>query len=175
MLFEIYIPPELTDFDIIQDHLFSFLKFKNYLDKHRIIIYSLYEKKDFELRKFTKLDIQFKKISEDIDTLKDLWVKNIDIYREENWVVHYNLSNKLLEFDFIKMIFKKLKNTFVRRSKSEVYDNLFCIHVDLMFRFIIDDNKVLTPEFITRNCGNYYFLKYMNIVSKDKYGEYIYI
>ena len=121
-----------------------------------------------------KLNIQFFKINKNITEIRKLWNNNRDIYRREDWVIHYNLNNKILEFDFIKMIFKKLKNTFVKKNKNEIYYNLFCINSNLIFKFI-NQNSILNYNFIIRNSNNNYFLKYMNIISKNESGENIYI
>lgn len=114
------------------------------------------------------------RIDDNITSLKILWTKNIEIYNNINWVIHYDIEDELFEFDFIKMIFKKMKNTFVKKNLDEIYENLFCINTDLLINFVTSDQK-LTPSFITHNASNYYFLKYMNVISKNKNGENIYI
>lgn len=176
ILFEIYINPLLTNLDNIRKNLYSFLKFKNFLDKFNIVIYSKYKSLDFNLKKFSKLKIHFVRIDEKTTNLWNLWSKNIEIYNNVNWVIHYDIEYELIEFDFIKMIFKKLKNTFVKKNHKVIYTNLFCIDTDLLIHFVTSSyNKELTPDFILNNSLNYYFLKYMNIVSKNERNENIYI
>lgn len=176
MLFEIFIHPQLKDKEHIQNNLYSFFQFKNYLTKHRVVIYTMFDEDDFEMKKIKKkLKLEFVKITEGIDNIKSLWRKYYDIYKEEEWIIHYDIRDKIIEFDFVKMIYKKTKDTFVKKNHYEVYDNLFCINIDLMLKYIISNNTILNPEFIIINSKNYYFLKYMNIVSKNDYGENIYI
>jgi len=174
MLFEIYINPKLTNLKNIQKNLNSFLRFKSYLDRYNIIIYTKYSSLDFDLKRFSKLKINFVRINNKVTSLRQLWTENIEIYNNINWVIHYDIEEELIEFDFIKMIFKKLKNTFVKKDYNNIYENLFCIDTNLLINFVTSTND-LTPEFIMRNTCNYYFLKYMNIVSKNSKGENIYI
>lgn len=173
MLFEIYIHPKLNDVKQIQQNLKSFFKYKNFLDKHTIIIYTKFQESDFYFKKF-KLNIQFILINDNIQTLRELWIQNIHIYENINWVIHYEIEDEIIEFDFIKMIFKKIKNIFVKKNSNDVYHNLFCINTNLLLAYISCNDK-LNPEFIIKNSSNYYFLKYMNIISKNEYGENIYI
>lgn len=174
MLFEIYINPKNTNLEKIKRNLISFLRFKSFLDRYDIIIYTKYSSLDFDLRKFSKLKIHFVRITDEITSLKKLWIANIEVYNNVNWVVHYDIQDELLEFDFIKMIFKKMKNTFVKKNQNEIYTNLFCINTDLLINFITS-SKELTPRFIMHNSSNYYFLKYMNIICKNKNNANIYI
>lgn len=174
MLFEIYITPKLKDIELIRKHLMFFLKYKNYLSKHQIIIYSLYNKEDLINKKYQKLNIEFCLIRNTTTDIKTLWINNIEKYLNQDWIIHYELENRLMEFDFIKMVFKKLKNTFVKKNHI-VYTNLFCIDQDLLLRFINSENKILTSDFIVSNTHNFYFLKYMNIISKNEFGQNIYI
>ena len=176
MLFEIFIHPQLKDKEHIQNNLYSFFQFKNYLTKHRVVIYTMFDEDDFDMKKIKKkLQLEFVKITDGIDNIKSLWRKYYDIYKEEEWIIHYDIRDKIIEFDFVKMIYKKTKDTFVKKNHYEIYDNLFCINIDLMLKYIISNNTILNPEFIVINSKNYYFLKYMNIISKNDYGENIYI
>ena len=174
MLFEIFIEPQMTDLEVLQNNLNWFFKYKNYLQKHKIIIYTKFNEDDFNIKKVQKLDIQYVKITDDITSLKKLWIKYIDNYKED-WIIHYNIKDKMIEFDFIKMIFKKQKDTFVRRNNYEIYENLFCINLDLMIKFITSNLSNINPEFIVNYSRNYYFLKYMNIITKNRNGFNIYI
>lgn len=175
MIFEIFINPELTNFEMINRNLVSFLKFKNYLEKYDIIIFTKYRSLDFDLKKFSKLKIYFVKIEDDVTTLRKLWSKNIEIYNNTNWVVHYDIKDEIIEFDFIKMIFKKFRNIFVKKNNSEIYQNLFCINTELLVKFITTmDDENLNSEFIIKNTTEYYFLKYLNVV-QDKESGYVYI
>lgn len=175
MLFEIYIHPKFKNKEVILVNLQSFFKFKNYLSKHRIIIYTSFKSTDFDLKKYHKLNIKFVHINDTIANLRQLWIKNLDNYNNEEWIIHYNIEDRMLEFDFIKMIFKKVQNTFVKRNSYDIYKNLFCIHIDLLLKFISSDYYHLDPKFIIYNSHNYCFLKYMNIISKNEMGENIYI
>ena len=175
MLFEIFIHPSLKNKEEIDKNLNSFFQFKNYLTKHQIIIYTKYDKEDFNIRKVQKLNIKYEKITNNVKDIKTLWIEYINNYRNVNWVIHYEIQDRLIEFDFIKMIYKKNKDTFVKKNPFEIYNNLFCINVDLILKYIISNNIQMTPDFIITNSKNYYFLKYMNIVSKNENGENIYI
>lgn len=175
MLFEIFIDPNLKDKEMIDKNLASFFQFKNYLTKHSIIIYSKYNKEDFNIKKVQKLNIKYQKINNEINNIKILWTNYINNYKDVDWVIHYNIQDKLIEFDFVKMIYKKTKDTFVKKNSYEIYYNLFCINVDLILKYIISKYSKLTPEFIINNSQNYYFLKYMNIISKNENGDNIYI
>jgi len=175
MLFEIYIPPYLEDLEKIQQNLNSFLKFKNFLDKFDIIIYSKFHPDTFNLKRFYKLNIRWLSIDENTNDLYTLWIKNIKEYEDLDWVVHYDVRDKLIEFDFIKMIFKKIKNTFVKSSYNTIFTNLFCIDTNLLIKYISNKNNNFDPDFILNNSFNYYFLKYMNILSTDKNCKNIYI
>ena len=176
MLFEIFIHPEFKNKEHIQDNLYSLFQFKNYLSKHNIIIYSIYNEDDFDMKKIQKkLKIEFVKISEGIDNIKTLWRKFYDLYKDEDWIIHYEIQDKIIEFDFVRMLYKKTKDTFVKKNNYEIYNNLFCIHSDLILKYIISDISVLNPEFIANNSKNYYFMKYMNIISKNENDENIYI
>ena len=176
MLFEIFIGPEITDLSQIRTNLISFLKFRNFLDKHKVIVYTKYDKTQFGIpNKFLKLDIDFIKIDENITSIKKLWVDKKSLYNDYNWIIHYNIKDQIIEFDFIKMIFKKLKNTFVKKSHTEIFDNLFCINKDLIQKFIQTDYEYIDVPFILSNTQDCYFLKYMNIVTKTKDNRNIYI
>lgn len=176
LLFELFIHPTFTDLNKIQKNFVYFFKYKNYLARYKILVYTKFKKKDFNLSKFHKLNIEFHKIDDTISGIKELWTSNMDNYNDYDWVIHYDVRDRLLEFDFIKMIFKKSKNnTFVKKNMREVYDNLFCINFDLMVKFILSKNNNLDPNFIMTNSNNYYFLKYMNIITKNDNGDNIYI
>jgi len=175
MLFEIYINPKFNNLNKIKTHLNSFFRFKSFLDRYNIIIYTKYSSLQFDLKKFSKFKIHFITIEENITSLRQLWTQNIQIYNNVNWVIHYNIQDELIEFDFIKMIFKNMKNTFVKKDFHNIYENLFCIHTHLLNNFITSNNNHLTPIFIMRNTYYYYFLKYMNIISTNSKGENIYI
>lgn len=173
MLFEIFIEPQFTNLDIIQKHLNNFFKFKNYINKHKIIIYTNINPNLLTIKKNSK--INFIHINSDIITIKQLWKQNIELYNNEEWIIHYNLKDRLIEFDFIKMILKKQKNTFVKKNSYEIYNNLFCIDKNLFMNYILNDDAILNIEFIMQNTNNYYFLKYMNIISINEANENIYI
>lgn len=175
MLFEIYIHPKLNDKKIIQKNMESFFQFKNYLTKHKIIIYTKFDKEDFVLKKVQKLDINYVKITDEITNIKKLWITFIDNYKDQDWIIHYEIQDRLIEFDFVKMIYKKTKDTFVKKNSNEIYFNLFCINIDLILKYIMSKNMLLNPDFIVKNSRNYYFLKYMNIISKNINGENMYI
>ena len=175
MLFEIFIHPDIDNKEKIEQNLKSFFQFKNYLTKHKIIIYTKYTKEDFNIKKIQKLNIKYEKIGNNITNIKHLWTNFIDNYKDINWVIHYEIQDRIIEFDFIKMIYKKTKDTFVKKNPFQIYHNLFCINVDLILKFIIANTKILDPDFIVSNSKNYYFLKYMNIISKNEKGENIYI
>ena len=174
MFFEIFIPPDFDDLNIIQNNINWFFKYKNYLNKHSILIYTKYEESQLNIKKSQKLNIQYIKIPENITTIKKLWEKYSNNYNQHDWIIHYNVKYRLIEFDFIKMIFKKLKNTFVKKNQDIVYYNLFCINYDLLTKYISSNVQDISPLFIINNSDNYYFLKYMNIISK-KNGTNIYI
>ena len=175
IIFELFIPPNQKNKEKIEKNLLYFFKYKNYFSKSKVIIYTTYEKQELQLKKYQKINIEFVKINQNIKTISDLWFKYSQNYHNVDWIIHYNLKDRLLEFDFIKMILKKIRNTFVKKSPNEIYDNLFCINTVLLFKFIQSKNKMLTPDFIIRNTLYYNFPKYMNIISKTNTGTNIYI
>ena len=176
MLFEIFIGPDITDLSKIRTNLISFLKFRNFLDKHKVFVYTKFDKGQLSIpNKYLKLDIDFVKIDDNITSIKKLWTEKRNLYDSHMWIIHYNIKDQIIEFDFIKMIFKKLKNTFVKKSHTEIFDNLFCINKHLMEKFIQADCGYIDVPFILSNSQDYYFLKYMNIITKTKDNRNIYI